>query len=57
VRRAAIAILGRIGGAQAVEPLRVALGDQREEVRKAAAEALDQLGRQPNRGNAEQAIW
>jgi HEAT repeat protein len=35
VRDAAVAILGKIGGAQAVEPLRVALGHQQEDARKA----------------------
>jgi HEAT repeat protein len=53
----AIAALARIGDVRAVEPLSGALGDQDENVRKAAAEALDRLAWSPDRGAAGAAYW
>lgn len=44
VRQAAAVVLGRIGGAQAVEPLVIALADTDEETSEAAAAALMLIG-------------
>jgi HEAT repeat protein len=49
VREAAAEALGQIRDARAVEPLIAALKDPYANVRKAAAEALEALGWQPDR--------
>ncbi|MFQ5520302.1 MAG: HEAT repeat domain-containing protein, partial [Candidatus Methylomirabilia bacterium] len=52
VLRGLVRVLGQMGDAQAVEPLIGILGDTDWQVRKEAAEALDRLGWQPDRGVA-----
>lgn len=53
----AIKSLGRLGDMRAVEPLVEALASPVEELRHAAADALDKLGWHPDNGSAGGAYW
>jgi HEAT repeat protein len=57
VREAAAEALGPIGDTRAVVPLITALKDRDGKVRLAAARALDELGWQPDNGEAAAAYW
>ncbi|MGD1996106.1 MAG: HEAT repeat domain-containing protein [Anaerolineae bacterium] len=57
VKKATAEALGKIGNPRAVEPLLIALRDQSWAIRRAAAEALDQLDWQPTRDEVGAAYW
>jgi HEAT repeat protein len=57
VREKAAYALGKIGDGRAVEPLIAALGDTDSDVRKKAAEALEQLNWQPEPNETGAVYW